>query len=121
MKKIFTTFILLTILYFGWAQDGEIAGRITDQYHEGVSKATIEIISSSGTSVSVTDKTTDIYGDFTLKPLKPGLYNLEIKHSSCDSKTIEKIIVSADKMTFINIQLQRQQITKKQKTKKFKR
>ncbi len=121
MKNALVILILLTSFYSSWSQSGEIAGKITDQYREGVSKATITITTSSGTSISITNNTTDIDGNYSLKPLKPGLYTLEIKHSSCLSKTIEKLSVSADKTTFIDIQLERQQVIKKQKGKKFKR
>lgn len=121
MKNTLIIFTFLTSFYYSRAQTGEIWGKVTDQFHEGVSKATIEITTTSGEPVDIKNKTTDYDGNFELKPLKPGSYTLIVKHSSCSSKTAQNLLVSADKTTFINFELLRKETTKKQKTKKFKR
>ena len=50
---------------------------------------------------SITGTTTDINGEFTLKPLNPGVYNLNISYTGMDSIIISGVQVLPDKIEFL--------------------
>lgn len=99
MKKLFT---LIAILTFGTgllAQNfGEIHGKIVDESKEPLAQATIKVYSLG----NLIGTYTDFDGRYVLKPLEPGIYNIEISCIGGKVQTIPGITVTGDKITRLN-------------------
>ena len=84
-----------------YGQTGSIAGTIVDKANsESLIGATIVI---DGTTIGTTS---DIEGNFTLKSIKPGRYNLKISYISYNTKVIENVKVEPRKTTRISAELE---------------
>jgi len=100
--------MLLVFLPFALAakaQYGEITGRV-NYNGEGLGKATVVLVDSVGLKAGL-GATTDVYGNCTIKPLKPGKYTLEYSCKGYITKTERGIVVNADKAAFIDVRLDR--------------
>ena len=104
MKKI----VLLLCLLIGFtganAQSGEIRGKVTDTSGAIVSFAAVAIVDSSGRSTGG-GTTTDLDGNYSIKDLKPGIYNLRYFLAGYKEQTEHGLVVSADKATLVNVRL----------------
>lgn len=101
MKKLIYTSILIiaTMNLFGQSNFGTLKGTV-------IEKATNEPIPFAHVSVKYGEKkfmtATDIDGKFTIKPLNPGTYNLEITFVGLDTLRKTGIAIDPDKITFLN-------------------
>lgn len=105
IKKIVTLLCLLAGFAVANAQSGEIAGKVTDS--GGISiglGATVMIVDSSGRSTGK-GTTTDLDGNYSIKPLKPGTYNLKYSLVGYIQQVKRGLVVSADKTTFVDVRL----------------
>ena len=100
MKKIVIQIMLLCFSTFTFAQNsGEIKGKVFDsKTKEALTGATV-YVEYMGTKIA---NFVDKNGQFTLKPLNPGTYNLTITFTGYDTATFADITVYADKITFID-------------------
>jgi len=98
MKKIIVAIVMTFLQTVIFAQNpGEIKGKIVDsKTKEALVGATVSI--SGGTVADVADK----YGNFTLKPLDPGTYNVNITFMGYDTMKYYGVLVNADKITFLD-------------------
>ena len=100
MKKfilILTAFAALS--YATNAQTGEIKGKVHDsKSKETLPKATIFVKYGDKTISTISD----LDGNFTIKPLQPGRYNLFVSYLGYDTLVMEKIVVNIDNITFLN-------------------
>lgn len=105
MKRNF--FLLVVIFSTGIlkAQNGEIAGKITAKNAEGISKVKVVVTDTTGNIIGKA-AISDNDGNFSLKPLIPGKYNLEFSCRGYLSLTERGVIVSSNRATFINVQLE---------------
>jgi len=82
-------------------QTGTIEGYVSDKASsESLIGTTIMI---EGTTLGTTS---DIDGRFTLKNIKPGVYNLKVSYISYNTKVIEKVRVEAGKTSSIKAELE---------------
>ncbi len=105
MKKISTLIIiLLTLSTSGLlAQTGSLQGKVTDaDTKEGVSFATVVLV-KSGSVVNGT--VADIDGEYAIKPIDPGTYDIKVFGMNTDTVQVKGIQVNADKITFQNVKL----------------
>lgn len=86
------------------AQNGEIAGKVTDENGEGVPAANINLTDDAGVPTGTKTKT-DMDGVFSIRPLSPGKYNLQIQYVGYTPSVQQGIIVMADRPTWITIHL----------------
>jgi len=106
MKKIFSLislFIISTTALF--AQTGELQGRIINansKTKEGVEFATVVLL-RNGTQVTGT--VADIDGNYIIKPIQPGIYDLAVSCLNYTPTTVSGIQVSADKITPLDVTL----------------
>lgn len=106
MKKSFTTLtvLLLFLLAAHAAGTGKIIGKITNE------KTGEELIGANivitGTT---TGATTNINGEYVIEGLEAGFYSVTVSFISYESKTIEKVKVSANSETVLNIKLKETQ------------
>ena len=97
---IYTTLILLgTISLSAQSSYGTLKGKV-------IAKESGEVVPFANVFVTVAGEkigtSTDIDGKFTIKPLKPGTYNVEITSIEYKSSKINGVSINADKITFLN-------------------
>jgi hypothetical protein len=102
MKKIvFLSFILIQT--FSFAQSGSIKGKVFNS----INNDPIPFASVGITSLSIA-ATTDLDGNYELKNLNPGLYNIAVSYVGFRKKTIFEIQVNNYTPTVLNIPLDEQ-------------
>ncbi|MBK7184180.1 MAG: TonB-dependent receptor [Bacteroidetes bacterium] len=102
MKKIvFLSFILIQA--FSFAQSGSIKGKVFNS----INNDPIPFASVGITSLSIA-ATTDLDGNYELKNLNPGLYNIAVSYVGFRKKTIFEIQVNNYTPTVLNIPLDEQ-------------
>jgi hypothetical protein len=95
-------FVLLSVTAV-LAQGGAIKGKLIDKNtKEGIPFATV-IAQSNGSVVA--GGNTDINGEFIIKPLNPGKYDLKAAYVGYQSAMTTGIVVATDKTTYVNIDL----------------
>ncbi len=99
-RKLYFILIASAFTTFGMAQNGTIAGKVTDlKTKEPVigGNAVIE-----GTSVGAA---TDLDGNFTIPNVKPGTYTLVVSSITYKTQTITDVLVESGKKTTLEITL----------------
>jgi hypothetical protein len=104
MKKILTLIVLVMSTVLIKAQTGEISGKVKDEKGEGMISATVIIIDASGKSTGV-GTVTDFDGNYSVKPLRPGSYDVQYSYAGYSSQIQKGVLVKADQPTFLNIKL----------------
>ncbi len=104
MKKILTLFSLVAGLFVAHAQNGEISGKVVDENGEGVPVANVVLVDNKGISTG-RGTNTDFDGNYSIKPLTPGKYNLQISYLGYAAQIQQGVVVSSDKATFIDVKL----------------
>lgn len=104
MKKILTLLSLLAIVFIARAQNGEISGKVIDENGEGVISGNVQIVDEKGVPTG-RGAVTDFDGNYSIKPLSPGKYNVQISYLGYGTQVQKGVIVSADKPTWINVNL----------------
>src|SRR5438045_3101252 len=103
-RKLYLSLIVFSFLAScTFAQTGEIKGRIIEKgTNDGVPFASVAAL-LAGTQVQAT--VTDIDGNYTIKPLNPGRY--DVKATSVGYSPAEKtgVLVSTDKTSFVDIEI----------------
>jgi outer membrane receptor protein involved in Fe transport len=104
MKKILTLFVLVLTAAAVRAQSGEISGTVKDEKGEGMISATVIIIDVAGKNTGV-GAVTDFDGNYSIKPLKPGKYDVQYSYAGYASQIQKGVYVKGDQPTFLNIKL----------------
>ncbi len=85
-------------------ENGELHGLITDsKTGEGLSFATIILLTEGNTQVTGT--IADIDGNYIVKPITPGKYNLQVSFVGYSTVTVNGLIISEGKITVEDIKL----------------
>lgn len=103
MKTTLLCFILFCFSRGLKAQDGDISGTVKDENRYGIPYVFIALVDSQGKAGKSVKS--DFDGNYIINPLKPGIYKLVYSSTGYISQTLEGIIVSAEKSTFINLTL----------------
>lgn len=105
MKAISILLVVLWLLpHRVHAQSGDISGKVYDNQHEGANKARIDIVDDQGQPTG-RFVISDVDGNFTIKPLLAGKYNIQVSCKGFQSVLNTDIVVNADKSTFLNFNL----------------
>lgn len=104
MRKFYAFLILLSIAYSGslFAQSGagELRGKVQDvKTKEGIPFAAV-IVESSGSQVAA--QQTDFDGNFVIKPIPPGKYDVRVKIIGYNDRLISGVIITSNKQTYVN-------------------
>jgi sRNA-binding regulator protein Hfq len=104
-RKVYVPLLLLaffsTLSVF--AQTGEIRGKVTEAgSREGVPFASVAAL-LNGTQVQGT--VTDFDGNFSIKPLNPGKYDVKVTCVGYSPKQLNGVLVSADNIAFANFEI----------------
>lgn len=85
------------------AQSGAISGTVLDEKKQPILGAIIEVTQKG---IRKGGAATDEDGKYTIKPLSAGRYEVKISYTSYISKLVKDVIVSPDRTTSVNAQLQ---------------
>jgi hypothetical protein len=99
LRKLLLTLIVANgILLPALAQVGQgtIKGKITDDGGEPVPFANVTLYNGSD---QILGTTTDFDGEYVLKPIPPGAYDLQVSYVGYQTKRITDVIVNSDKIT----------------------
>ena len=103
LRKLLAVIALLGISNYSIAQSqsGTLKGTITEfDTGESVPMANI-VIELNGTVVD--GAVADFDGKYTIKPIDPGRYTVKVSFIGFATKEIRDVLVSSNKITFINI------------------
>ncbi|RYD55090.1 MAG: hypothetical protein EOP56_17110 [Sphingobacteriales bacterium] len=97
-------FVLLFVGIAGqvFAQGGAIVGKVTDKNNDAVIGAVVQAIQGGITKAGIT---TDEEGNYEIKPLDPGRYDVKITYVGFKEQTTTGVIISPDKTTRVNATL----------------
>jgi len=104
MKKLFTLLTVIFLFAGAKAQNGEISGKVIDETGEGVPVANVVLVDNKGVTTG-RGTTTDFDGNYSIKPLTPGKYNLQVSYVGYGTQIQQGVLVNADKATFIDIKM----------------
>lgn len=104
MRKFYAFLLLLSIAYSGslFAQSGagELRGKVQDaKTKEGVPFAAV-IVEQSGSQVAA--QQTDFDGNYVIKPIPPGKYDVRVKIIGYAERVINGVIITSNKQTYVN-------------------
>jgi len=105
-RKIYLLTALLIFLIGPVAaqvSSGTLKGKVTDKETKEALPFVNVIVFLNGNLV--TGGTTDIDGDYTIKPIEPGTYDIQFSFVGYQTQTLAKVPISAGKIAFANAQL----------------
>jgi hypothetical protein len=82
---------------------GTLKGKVTDKDTKEALPFVNVIVFLNGNLV--TGGTTDIDGEYTIKPIEPGTYDIQFSFVGYQTQTISKVPISTGKIAFVNAQL----------------
>lgn len=105
VRNLLTVIVLLLVASMaGFAQSGALKGKILDKStKEPVPFANI-IVENNGTQAGGT--TSDINGEYTIKPLTPGKYDIKATYVGYKPVMIKGFVVRSEKIEFQNIEME---------------
>ncbi len=104
IRNLLLTSMILLITVFANAQSGTLQGKVTD----GVSKEPIpfaNVVVELGGKV-VNGGTTDFEGNYKIKPIQPGKYDVKISYVGYKKKLYKGVLINANKIRFLDIELE---------------
>lgn len=103
-RKVYVPLLLLVLFSFpALAQTGEIRGKVTEAGgKEGVPFASVAAL-LNGTQIQ--GAVTDFDGNYSIKPLNPGKYDVKVTCVGYNPKQVNGVVVTADKISFANFEL----------------
>ncbi len=108
-KLFFSLGILLSVNLMVFSQSGELKGKLTDKdTKEPIPFANI-IVEQSGKQFG--GGTTDFDGNYTIKPLAPGRYDVKATYVGYKPLMIKGVVINSNTITFNNIVMEPTAIT----------
>ncbi len=102
--KVFYTIVLMLIFVSVNAQVGAIGGKIVNTRGDEIYKPKI-VVTKSADGSFVKEVVADKYGNYEIKPLLPGSYNLQFLAKDYDSLTQMGLLVREDTYTHLDVKL----------------
>lgn len=104
MRKFYAFLMMLTVALSGslYAQTGagELRGKVVDvKTKEGIPFAGV-IVELRGSQVAA--QQTDFDGNFSIKPITPGTYDVRVKIIGYNERLINGVIITSNKQTYLN-------------------
>lgn len=108
--KMLLHFIATMLFLFYWtlnafSQTGSISGKIMDENGEGFPSASVIVLDSIGSATAVGAKS-DYDGNYEIKNLKVGHYNLKFQYIGYKTRIEKGVVVRADNTTLLSIKLE---------------
>ncbi len=103
MRSIILTVLALFSYVTVLAQAGAIEGEIIDKESgEAIPFANVRIYSGGSMQGGTT---TNMNGEYSIKPVDPGKYDLKVTYVGYQPKKITDVVVTADKTVFVNVKI----------------
>jgi hypothetical protein len=102
-KYLLAVMAMLMVNVVSWAQTGSIKGKVIDATSKEPIPFANVIAEMNGTLVA--GDQTDFDGNFQIKPLNPGEYDVKATIVGYGPKTFTKVVVSVDKITFLDFSM----------------
>lgn len=103
-KLLLTAAVLITANLMAFSQSGTLKGKISDKgTNEPIPFANI-IIEQGGKQAGGT--TTDFDGNYTIKPIPPGKYDLKASYVGYKPIMITNVVIIANQITFQDVQME---------------
>ena len=97
-RLLFLFAIIISTSGFVFSQQGALKGKITDKdTKEGIPFASVALI-TGGKQFAAT--TSDMDGNYTIKPIPPGKYDLQATYVGYTTALIKGIVISSDQILF---------------------
>lgn len=103
-KLLFIVGILLTSQAIVFAQSGTLKGKIINKTTKEAIPFANVIIELGGTMIG--GASSDFDGNFTIKPIPPGKYDLKATYLGFKNKLITGVLINSEKITFYDIELE---------------
>ena len=104
-QKLIISTILIFFFNLSFGQTGILKGTVTDKQNNDTILFANVILTDSANNI-IGGASTDIDGHYTIKPIKPGIYNVKVTYVGYKSKMIKGVIINANKVRFLNITLE---------------
>ena len=104
IKKLLLSAMVMLISGFAIAQSGAIQGKVTDSETKQPIPFANVIVEQGGKVVN--GGSTDIDGNYKVKPLSPGSYDVKVSYVGYAKLMMKGVIVNSDKTRFLNIKLE---------------
>ncbi len=103
MKKVLLLTLFLCATIAAYSQSGELQGKITD----GKTGKIVELanIAAYENGVLKTGAQADFDGFYSVNPIKPGSYDIEISILGYQTERIKGVVISTDKITFLDVKI----------------
>ncbi len=98
--------LLVSVVLSGsaFAQSGEIAGKVLDDKKEPLINAAVQIFQGG---IAKGGTVTDYDGNYSVKPLEPGLYDVYVMYTGYDSMATVGVIVTSGNRTTVNFAMKK--------------
>lgn len=104
MKKFYSLFSALVLAVAAFSQAGEISGKVRDENGEGAIGAIVALVDKNG-NIKGQGAQVDFDGNYTIKPLDAGKYNLKFQLLGYVTIIKEDIVVHSGKPTFLDVKM----------------
>lgn len=104
MKKFYSLFSALVITIAAFSQAGEISGKVRDETGEGAIGAVVALVDKNG-NIKGQGAQVDFDGNYTIKPLDAGKYNLKFQLMGYATIIKEDVVVYTGKATFLDVKM----------------
>ncbi|RLD46806.1 MAG: hypothetical protein DRI86_02130 [Bacteroidetes bacterium] len=104
IKKLLLSTVIMLMSVFAIAQSGAIQGKITDSETKLPIPFANVIVEQGGKVVN--GGSTDFDGNYKVKPLAPGKYDVKVTYVGYAKLMIKGVVVNSDKTRFLNIKLE---------------
>ena len=102
-RYIILFFITLLSTVNVFAQSGTLKGQVTDAMTgETIPMANVVVLSDG---VTVVGGSSDFDGNFTIKPINPGTYTVEVSFIGYSTILQNNVLISPNKITFTDYEL----------------
>lgn len=103
--RLLAALMLLALGSYGQASNvGEIFGRVTDDKKQALDFASVQAFEGG---VLKGGAKTDLNGNYRIKPLSPGRYDLKISFLGFQTQEIKGILVGSDKSVKVDVEMQK--------------
>ena len=104
LRKLLTLIFVVGVANSLWAQTGTLKGKVTDA-STGETLPTANVVIKDGDEI-IAGGSTDLDGEYTVKPITPGSYTVEITFVGYADYRVNNVIITADKITYVNAKMQ---------------
>lgn len=102
MQRILMLFLSVMLTLAGYAQTGEVSGRVVDERGEGVPFASVAVEQDGSV---IRGSQSDFDGNFLIRPINPGRYDLRVSFVGYQTELVTGIQINPDRITTVNVEM----------------